>query len=73
MWALLAALFEFVSDVYRRWRESQLIEQGRGAVEQEAKDNASAVVVSADVPDPGRDQRLRNRFDRSASGKDQAS
>ena len=68
---LLASLFGVINKVLRLLRDSKLEEQGRQQTVKEMSDELNRQIELADaaiaVPDPARDERLRNRFDRSRS------
>ena len=67
----LASLFDVLNKVLGLWRDSKLKEQGRQQAVEEANDEVNRQVELGEValatPDPVRDERLRNRFDRSNS------
>lgn len=69
MLKLLTAIFEFFTRAYDMWRDAKLRNEGRQEANQEAQANADhneAVAVAVDSSvDVARDDRLRNRFDRS--------
>jgi hypothetical protein len=71
MLRLLTSLFAFLDKLFGMFRDSKLEEQGRQQTIKEANDELNRQVEVADaaiaVPDPARDERLRNRFDRSRS------
>jgi len=68
---LLASLFAFLDKVFGLWRDSKLKAQGRQQAIEEVNDEANRraelAATATTVPDPARDERLRNRFDRSRS------
>lgn len=68
---LLASLFGFLDKLFGLFRDSKLKEQGRQQAVREAKDEVDRQVELGEaalaIPDPARDERLRNRFDRSRS------
>jgi hypothetical protein len=68
---LLASLFAFLGTLFGLFRDGKLEEQGRQQAIKEANDELNRQVELGEaalaVPDPDRDERLRNRFDRSRS------
>jgi hypothetical protein len=69
---LFASLLSVISTILTWWRERALIEQGRKDAALDAikevevrVEKAEAAVAAAD---PVRDERLRDRFDRSRGG-----
>jgi hypothetical protein len=69
---LLAALFVFLGRLLNLLKERKLEEQGRQqAIKEQENEITRQVELAEDVdlhPDHDRDERLRNRFDRSRSG-----
>ena len=68
---LLTSLFGFLDKLFGLFRDGKLREQGRQQTIKEANDEINRQVELGEaalaVPDPVRDERLRNRFDRSRS------
>lgn len=68
---LLTALFAFLDKLLGVFRDSKLEEQGRQQNVRETNDDLNRQIELGEaalaVPDPDRDERLRNRFDRSRS------
>jgi hypothetical protein len=68
---LLASLFAFLDKLFGLFRDGKLEEQGRQQAIKEANDELNRQVELGEaalaVPNPERDERLRNRFDRSRS------
>lgn len=66
---LLTALFAFLDKLLGVFRDSKLEEQGRQQAAKEQEHEVARQVEMAEYvvvhPDPDRDERLRNRFDRS--------
>lgn len=66
---LLTALFAFLDKLLGMFRDSKLEEQGRQQNVRETNDELNRQIELGEaalaVPDPDRDERLRNRFDRS--------
>jgi hypothetical protein len=66
---IFASLLSILSAILTWWKRKELIEQGRkdqvldAITEVEAR--VKKVEVAVGTPDPVRDERLRNRFDRS--------
>jgi hypothetical protein len=69
---LLASLLSVISTILTWWRERALIEQGRKDAALDAIKEVEVRVEKAEAavatPDPVRDERLRDRFDRSRGG-----
>lgn len=64
----LAALFQIILEAWRAWRENELRDQGRKSVEDQLDENVRLAESAADpAVDPARAERLRERFDRSAT------
>jgi hypothetical protein len=65
---LLSSLLSLLDRLWAAWNENKLRQQGRQEAIEEANDEVNRQVELADaavaVPDPERDERLRNRFDR---------
>ena len=68
---LLTSLFGFLDKLFGLFRDGKLKEQGRQQAIKEANDEINRQVELGEAalaaPDPVRDKRLRNRFDRSSS------
>lgn len=68
----LAALLALLDRLTLVWRDWKLRQQGRSDTIKEMNDAINRQIelgeAAVAVPDPDRDQRLRNRFDRSATG-----
>ena len=66
---LLTALFAFLDKLLCMFRDGKLEEQGRQQNVRETNDELNRQIELGEaalaVPDPDRDERLRNRFDRS--------
>ena len=66
---LLTALFAFLDKLLGMFRDGKLKEQGRQQNVRETNDELNRQIELGEaalaVPDPDRDERLRNRFDRS--------
>ena len=73
MLRLLTSLFAFLDKLFGLFRDGKLEEQGRQQAIKEANDELNRQIelgeAATSVPDPDRDERLRNRFDRSRSKK----
>jgi hypothetical protein len=71
MFRFLAALLAVIDKLLGAWREQQWKRQGRQEAQKEMQDEAQRQIDLGEaaiiVPDPDRDERLRNRFDRSRS------
>jgi hypothetical protein len=70
---LLSSLLSLLDRLWASWSENKLRQQGRQMAIKEANDEINrqielgAAAISA--PDPERDERLRDRFDRSRTPK----
>jgi hypothetical protein len=66
---LLAALLGVLDKLLGAWAESRWKQQGRQETIKEANDAINEQIAlgeaATSIPDPVRDERLRNRFDRS--------
>ena len=73
MMALFKGLMQFLASIADLFRDRQLIDAGKAVQANEATKEVERRVEQANeavaVPDPVRDERLRNRFDRSRGGK----
>lgn len=71
MLRLLTSLLDIINKVLGFWRDNKLEEQGRQQAIKETNDEVNRQVelgaAAIATPDPERDDRLRNRFDRSRS------
>lgn len=71
MLKFLTILLGFAADLLLAWQKNSWKQQGRQEAIREATDAVAKQVEQAEaavtVPDPERDERLRNRFDRSIS------
>jgi hypothetical protein len=65
---LLSSLLSLLDRLWAAWNENKLRQQGRQEAIEEANDEVNRQVELAEaavaVPDPERDERLRDRFDR---------
>ena len=70
---LLSSLLSLLDRLWAAWSETKLRQQGRQEVIKEANDEINRQIelgeAAVSVPDPERDERLRNRFDRSRTPK----
>jgi len=70
---LLSSLLSLLDRLWAAWNENKLRQQGRQEAIEEANDEVNRQVELAEaavaVPDPERDERLRNRFDRGRAVK----
>lgn len=70
MLQLLSSLFSLLNKLLAAYQTSKVEEQGRQQVEEKLNDNvAKAEATVAAAPDPVRDERLRDEFDRSSGSK----
>jgi hypothetical protein len=69
---LFASLLSVISTILTWWKERALVEQGRKDAALDAIKEVEVRVEKADAavatPDPVRNERLRDRFDRSRGG-----
>jgi hypothetical protein len=70
---LLSSLLSLLDRLWAAWNENKLRQQGRQEAIKEANDEINRQVELGEaaiaVPDPERDERLRDRFDRSRTPK----
>ena len=70
---LLSSLLSLLDRLWAAWNDNKLRQQGRQEAIEEANDEVNRQVELAKaavaVPDPERDERLRNRFDRGRAVK----
>ena len=66
---LLASLFALIEKALGLYHDKQMEEQGRQKVEEALNENVAKAKDTLATPDPERDDRLRNRFDKAHSGK----
>ena len=70
---LLSSLLSLLDRRWAAWSENKLRQQGRQEAIKEANDEINRQIelgeAAVAVPDPDRDERLRNRFDRARAGK----
>ena len=69
----LTLLLGILDKLLGAWAESRWTQQGRQEAIKEANDEINRQIELGEaaiiIPDPERDERLRNRFDRSRSNK----
>jgi hypothetical protein len=70
---LLSSLLSLLDRLWAAWSETKLRQQGRQETIKEMNDAINEQIALGEaaisVPDPERDERLRNRFDRSRTPK----
>ena len=70
---LLSSLLSLLDRLWAAWSENKLRQQGRQEAIKEANDAINRQIelgeAAVAIPDPERDERLRNRFDRSRTDK----
>ena len=70
---LLSSLLSLLDRLWAAWSENKLRQQGRQEAIKEANEEINRQIelgeAAVAVPDPDRDERLRNRFDRARAGK----
>jgi F0F1-type ATP synthase membrane subunit b/b' len=70
---LLSSLLSLLDRLWAAWNENKLRQQGRQEAIKEANDEINRQIELGEAaiatPDPERDERLRNRFDRSRTPK----
>ena len=66
---LLSSLLSLLDRLWASWSENKLRQQGRQMAIKEANDEINRQIelgeAAVNIPDPERDERLRDRFDRS--------
>ena len=66
---LLSSLLSLLDRLWAAWSENKLRQQGRQMAIKEANDEINRQIelgeAAVNIPDPERDERLRDRFDRS--------
>ena len=66
---LLSSLLSLLDRLWASWSENKLRQQGRQMAIKEANDVINRQIelgeAAISIPDPERDERLRDRFDRS--------
>jgi hypothetical protein len=62
---LVASLLTLLSHVLSMWREWKVAREVRADVQEQLDANVEKAEAAVAVVDPERDERLRNRFDRS--------
>ena len=65
MLKLLSSLFALIDKLFSAYHDSKLEERGRQQVKEKLDENVAKAEEAVATPDPARDERLRNRFDRS--------
>ena len=65
---ILAALLSLLSQLLTIWREKKVEDRVRQDVQEQLDANAAKAEEAVVTPDPVRDERLRNRFDRAHKG-----
>jgi hypothetical protein len=70
---LLSSLLSLLDRLWAAWSETKLRQQGRQEAIKETNDEINRQIeigeAAVSVPDPERDERLRDRFDRSRTPK----
>jgi hypothetical protein len=61
----LTAFLSFLSLVYSEWVRARAKQEGRESAQEQLDANVEKAEAAVATPDPVRDERLRNRFDRS--------
>jgi len=61
---LLTILLSLVQRMFNVWDDAKLKQEGRREVQEQLDANVEKAEAAVAVPDPVRDERLRNRFDR---------
>jgi hypothetical protein len=62
---LLTLILSLIERVLLSWDYSKLRQEGRHEVQEQLDANVEKAEAAVATPDPERDERLRNRFDRS--------
>jgi hypothetical protein len=61
----LTAFLSFLSLVFSEWVRLKAKQEGRKDAQEQLDANVEKAEAAVAAPDPERDERLRNRFDRS--------
>jgi hypothetical protein len=62
---LVASLLALISNLLSMWREWRVAQKVRADVQEQLDANVEKAEAAVAVADPERDERMRNRFDRS--------
>lgn len=62
---LLTLILSLIERILLSWDYSKLRQEGRLEVQEQLDANVEKAEAAIATPDPERDERLRNRFDRS--------
>jgi hypothetical protein len=62
---LLSSLLSFLSLLFSEWVRHKAKQEGRQDAQEQLDANVEKAEAAVATPDPERDERLRNRFDRS--------
>ncbi len=61
---LFTALLSLLAGIVSLWREHKAKQEAREAIQEQLDANVGKAEIAVATPDPERDERLRNRFDR---------
>lgn len=61
---LFTALLSLLTGIVSLWREHKAKQEVREAIQEQLDANVGKAEIAVATPDPKRDERLRNRFDR---------
>ena len=62
---LLTLLLSLIERLFSAWDQAKLRQEGRQEAQEQLDANVEKAEAAVATPDPIRDERLRNRFDRS--------
>lgn len=61
---LFTALLSLLAGIVSLWREHKAKQEAREVIQEQLDANVGKAEIAVATPDPDRDERLRNRFDR---------
>lgn len=61
---LFTALLSLLAGIVSLWREHKAKQEAREVIREQLDANVGKAEIAVATPDPERDERLRNRFDR---------
>jgi hypothetical protein len=61
---LFTALLSLLAGIVSLWREHKAKQEARETIQEQLDANVGKAEIAVATPDPERDERLRNRFDR---------
>jgi hypothetical protein len=63
---LFTALLSLLAGIVSLWREHKAKQEARETIQEQLDANVGKAEIAVATPDPERDERLRNRFDRGS-------